>query len=216
VSLLKNIPIIKSKETPLDNYFYWLYKRFFDVCFSILALVLVSPLLLLIALSVKLTSRGPVLYAAGRVGMGGRIFTIYKFRTMYYPGKNQEDLSTLENDSRVTPLGRFLRKTNLDELPQFYNVLKGDMSVVGPRPHRVNLDKKLQHEVDKYMIRHYIRPGITGWAQVNGWRGPTATEEQKFQRIHHDLWYIRNWSVWLDIKIIFLTLLGKKTRENAF
>lgn len=216
MSLFKNIPIINVNETPLDNYYNWLYKRLFDIFFSIFALVLVSPLLIMVGLLVKLTSKGPVLYAAGRVGMGGGIFTLYKFRTMYYSGKNQEALSTRENDSRVTPLGRFLRKTNLDELPQFFNVLKGDMGVVGPRPHRVYLDKKLQHEVDKYMIRHYIRPGMTGWAQVNGWRGPTATEEQKIQRTRHDLWYIKNWTFWLDIKIVFLTLLGKKTRENAF
>jgi putative colanic acid biosynthesis UDP-glucose lipid carrier transferase len=216
VSLFKNIPIVNVNETPLDNYYNWLYKRLFDIFFSLFALVLVSPLLIMIGLLVKLTSKGPVLYAAGRVGMGGDIFKMYKFRTMYHSEANQDTVSTRENDSRVTPLGRFLRKTNLDELPQFFNVLKGDMSVVGPRPHRVYLDKMLQNEVDKYMIRRCIRPGITGWAQVNGWRGPTTTGEQKIQRTRHDLWYIKNWTFWLDIKIIFLTLFGKKTRENAF
>jgi putative colanic acid biosynthesis UDP-glucose lipid carrier transferase len=191
-------------------------KRLFDIFFSIFALVLVSPFLIIIGLLVKLTSKGPVLYVAERVGMGGDIFKMYKFRTMHHSGKSQEDSSTRENDSRITLLGHFLRKTNLDELPQFFNVLKGEMSVVGPRPHRVYLDKKLQDEVDKYMIRHYIKPGITGWAQVNGWRGPTNTEEQKIQRTLHDIWYIKNWSFRLDLKIILLTVIGKKTRENAF
>ena len=213
---VRNIPIINVNETPLDRYYNWLYKRLFDIFFSIFALVLLSPLLIMIGMLVKLTSKGPVLYKVKRVGMGGEHFQLYKFRTMCHNAENQETLSTRENDSRVTPPGRFLRKTNLDELPQFYNVLKGDMSVVGPRPHRVYLDKKLQNEVNKYMIRHYVRPGITGWAQVNGWRGPTATEEQKIQRTRHDLWYIKNWSFRLDIKIILLTLLGKRTRKNAF
>jgi putative colanic acid biosynthesis UDP-glucose lipid carrier transferase len=216
INVFNNIPIINVNQIPLDNYYNWLYKRLFDIFFSIFALALVSPLLIVIGLLVKLTSKGPMLYVAERVGMGGDIFKLYKFRSMYQPGKNQEALSTRETDSRVTPLGHFLRKTNLDELPQFFNVLKGEMSVVGPRPHRVYLDKKLQNEVDKYMIRHYIKPGITGWAQVNGWRGPIITEEQKIQRTRHDTWYIKNWSFRLDIKIIFLTLLGKKTWENAF
>jgi putative colanic acid biosynthesis UDP-glucose lipid carrier transferase len=216
MNLFNNIPIINVNEVPLDKYYNCLYKKIFDIFFSIFVLVLVSPLLIMIGLLVKLTSKGPMLYVAERVGMGGDIFRLYKFRTMYHSGKNQETLSTRKNDSRVTPLGQFLRKTDLDELPQFFNVLKGEMSVVGPRPHRDYLDKKLQDEVDKYMIRHYIKPGITGWAQVNGWRGPTNTEEQKIQRTRHDLWYIKNWSFRLDMKIILLTLLGKKTRENAY
>jgi putative colanic acid biosynthesis UDP-glucose lipid carrier transferase len=216
MNLLNNIPIINVNEIPLDKYYNWLYKKLLDIFFSIFVLVLVSPLLIMIGLLVKLTSKGPMLYVAERVGMGGDIFKLYKFRTMFHSGKNQEALSTQENDSRVTSFGHFLRKTNLDELPQFFNVLKGEMSVVGPRPHRFYLDKKLQNEVDKYMIRHYIKPGITGWAQVNGWRGPTTTKEQKIQRTRHDLWYIKNWCFRLDIKIIFLTLLGKKTRKNAF
>ena len=109
-----------------------------------------------------------------------------------------------------------MRKYDIDELPQFINVLKGDMSVVGPRPHRVNLNDELSKVVNRYMIRLYVKPGLTGWAQVNGWRGPTVTEEQKTQRIKHDLWYIENWSFWLDVKIIFLTVFGRKTRVNAF
>lgn len=216
VKLVDNIPVINVNETPLDEYYKWLYKRLFDIFFSIFALLLASPLLIIIGCLVKLTSRGPVLYKAKRVGMGGDVFHLYKFRTMYHIGKNPDTLSTRENDMRLTTLGRFLRKNDADELPQFINVLKGQMSVVGPRPHRVYLDKKLQNEVNKYMLRHYVKPGITGWAQVNGWRGPTQTEEQRNQRNRHDLWYIKNWTFWLDMKIIFLTIFGKKVRKNAF
>jgi putative colanic acid biosynthesis UDP-glucose lipid carrier transferase len=125
-------------------------------------------------------------------------------------------LSTKENDPRLTKLGRVLRKYNLDELPQFLNVFLGQMSVVGPRPHRRFLDQELQQCVYRYMIRHYVKPGITGWAQVNGWRGPTDTEEQKKQRTSYDLWYLEHWSLWLDIKIILLTLFSKKAYKTAF
>jgi putative colanic acid biosynthesis UDP-glucose lipid carrier transferase len=216
VDLLGDIPVIDVNEIPLDNYYNARYKRTFDIIFSFLTLVLLSPFLFVIGLLVKITSRGPVLYVPDRVGIAGRVFKLYKFRTMYDSAQGSEIDSTKENDSRVTRLGGFLRKHNLDELPQFFNVLIGDMSVVGPRPHRVFLDKVMQDSVDKYMLRHYIRPGITGWAQVNGWRGPTLTEEQKIQRTHHDLWYIKNWSFPLDIKIIFKTIFGKKARKNAF
>lgn len=215
---LGNIPIINLNQFPLDHYYNSVYKRVFDLVFSFCLLVLLSPLLVVIALLVKFTSKGPVLYVPERVGMAGKVFKMYKFRTMHYcqAGNDSQEASTRPNDTRITPQGKFLRKFSLDELPQFINVLKGDMSVVGPRPHRVYLDKMLQNSVDKYMLRHYIKPGVTGWAQVNGWRGPTETEEQRIQRTRHDLWYIRNWSLWLDIKIITLTLFGKKTRKNAF
>lgn len=215
---LGNIPVINLNQFPLDYYYNSVYKRVFDLVFSFTVLVLLSPFLAAIALLVKVTSRGPVVYVPQRVGMGGNVFNTLKFRTMYHSVEETDnrEVSTRPNDTRITPLGKFLRKFSLDELPQFVNVLKGDMSVVGPRPHRVYLDKVLQDSVDKYMQRHYIKPGVTGWAQVNGWRGPTETEEQKVQRTRHDLWYIRNWSLWLDIKIIFLTLFGKKTRKNAF
>ena len=135
---------------------------------------------------------------------------------MHHTEETDQSKSTIKHDPRITKSGKLLRKWNIDELPQFWNVLKGDMSVVGPRPHRLFLDKLLQDDVDSYMMRHYIRPGITGWAQVNGWRGPTETKEQRVERTKHDIWYIQNWTFWLDIKIIFLTLFGKKTRLNAF
>ena len=124
--------------------------------------------------------------------------------------------STVKDDPRITKIGKYMRKLDLDELPQFFNVLKGEMSVVGPRPHRVNLDKDFRKIVNDYMVRHYVKPGITGWAQVNGWRGPTATKEQKKKRVWHDLWYIENWKFTLDVKIIFLTVFSRKTRTNAF
>ena len=125
-------------------------------------------------------------------------------------------LSTTVNDNRVTRIGRIIRKTNLDELPQFINVLKNEMSVVGPRPHRTTLNRKFQETVSTYMVRQYIKPGITGWAQVNGWRGPTETKMQYMGRSLHDLWYIEHWSYWLDLYIIYLTIFGKNVRKNAF
>jgi len=217
VKRVGDFPIINVNEIPLDNYYSALNKRVFDIVFSSIALMLCLPLLVVIALLVKLTSVGPVFYIPDRVGVGGTTFKLFKFRTMYDSSDDDDvERSTCKNDPRVTPLGRFLRRFDLDELPQFYNVLKGDMSVTGPRPHRVHLDKVLQNSVEKYMVRHYIKPGITGWAQINGWRGPTETEEQRVQRTEHDLWYIQNWNFRLDLKIIALTLLGRKARKNAF
>ncbi len=202
---------------PLDGVYAVIGMGAFNIIFSAFVLVLLSPLLLVIAAIIKLDSRGPILYCPIRAGRGGKDFKVFKFRTMKEnDAPSGGTLSTIKNDPRITKVGRILRKYNLDELPQFFNVLIGDMSVVGPRPHRNFLNQQMKDHVDKYMIRHYFKPGITGWAQVNGWRGPTETDEQINQRTAHDLWYIENWSFILDLKIIWLTVFGKKSRQNAF
>ncbi|MBS1566267.1 MAG: undecaprenyl-phosphate glucose phosphotransferase [Bacteroidetes bacterium] len=212
-----DIPVINVREISLDRYHLFLFKRFCDIVFSVTALIMLAPLFLLLAIVIKLESRGPVFYCPVRLGQDRRRFKLYKFRSMY---QNDATLggtaSTTKNDPRVTRVGHFIRKYSLDELPQFFNVLIGDMSVVGPRPHRVYLNEMMQKEIDNYMIRHYLKPGITGWAQVNGWRGPTDTEEQKNNRTMHDLWYVENWSPMLDFKIVFLTVFGVKTHKAAF
>ena len=185
--------------------------------FSALALFFLAPVFLLIALLIKIDSPGPVFYYPIRIGRGGKPFKLYKFRSMKECDiPSGGTLSTQKDDPRITRVGKFLRKFSLDELPQFINVFLGTMSVVGPRPHRRFLNRQLQESVYKYMIRHYVKPGITGWAQVNGWRGPTDTEEQRKQRTMHDLWYVENWSPLLDLKIIYLTIFSRKAHKSAF
>ena len=216
VYTLGNTPIVNINEGPLDNYSNALLKRIFDICFSLLILILFSPVFLITSLLIKFTSKGPIFYRPERVGYKNNTFKVFKFRTMHHTNEDDGKKSTIKNDPRIISIGKFLRKYNLDEIPQFLNVIRGEMSVVGPRPHRIYLDKELQYSVDKYMIRHYIKPGLSGWAQVNGWRGPTHTKEQQEQRTKHDLWYLRNWTFWLDIKIIWKTVFGKKSRISAF
>jgi putative colanic acid biosysnthesis UDP-glucose lipid carrier transferase len=209
------IPTLQVREVPLESYVPRIQKRLFDVVFSVVMLLLASPFLLLIAIAIKLDSKGPVFYKPVRVGKRGKPISIFKFRSM----KNdhgEKTKSTSLNDDRITKVGRLIRKASLDEFPQFINVLLGDMSVVGPRPHRLDLNKRFQVTAQGYMVRQYIKPGITGWAQVNGWRGPTETKFQYIARTLHDLWYLEHWTFALDIYIIFLTIFGKKTRTNAF
>ncbi len=211
------IPFVNVRKIPLDNFNSRCGKRLFDVIFSLVVLTLISPVMALVALAIRIDSKGSVFYEPVRLGRGGKKFKLYKFRSMStcdspLAGVN----STQKEDERITRVGRFIRKYSIDELPQFFNVLRGDMSVVGPRPHRLWLNKDLQHKVHGYMMRHYVKPGITGWAQVNGWRGPTETRLQRCGRTLHDLWYIENWSFLLDLWIIFLTVFGVKTRKNAF
>ena len=212
-----NLHAVNVRQLPLDEFQAAIEKIIFDFVFSGLALLLLSPALILISVLIKLDSPGPVFYCPFRVGRGGKHFKIFKFRTMY-----ENDLaaggmrSTLINDPRITPVGRVLRKYNLDELPQFLNVFLGEMSVVGPRPHRNFLNQQMKEHLDKYMLRHYFKPGITGWAQVNGWRGPTETELQISQRTAHDLWYIENWSFLLDLKIVWMTIFSRSAYQNAF
>ncbi|EJF10737.1 undecaprenyl-phosphate glucose phosphotransferase [Pontibacter sp. BAB1700] len=212
-----NLDAINVRQVPLDSHMASIAKFTFDKLFSFSALILLMPLFAVIAFLIKLESPGPVFYCPIRIGKGGRPFRLYKFRSMSVCDRVAGgSLSTKLGDERITKLGRILRKYSLDELPQFMNVLLGDMSVVGPRPHRSYLNQQFQASVEKYMVRHYCKPGITGWAQVNGWRGPTETKEQKTQRTEHDLWYIENWSLLLDMKIVYMTLFGKKTHISAF
>lgn len=208
---------LSVRQLPLDEKFSALLKSTFDFVFSSFAILILSPIFLIIGLLIKLDSPGKIFYCPIRTGRGGTALKIYKFRTMINCDNPLGGIrSTEKNDQRITNLGKTLRKYNLDELPQFINVFLGEMSVVGPRPHRTTLNKEFQETEENYMIRHYFKPGITGWAQVNGWRGPTATKEQKHQRTHHDLWYLENWTFKLDLKIIYLTICGKKTNKNAF
>jgi len=197
------IPLVNARLYPAESVGYVVIKRAFDLSVSVLVLTLFSPLFLILSLLVKMTSPGPVFFTQDRVGMNGKRFRIIKFRTMRQePSLDPDSHWTVQNDRHITPLGRWLRRSNLDELPQFFNVLRGEMSVVGPRPERPFFLERFRKEVPEYMARHYVKSGITGWAQVNGWRGDTAIPK----RVAHDLYYIRNWDVSFDIKILFLTL----------
>ncbi|MET0636790.1 MAG: exopolysaccharide biosynthesis polyprenyl glycosylphosphotransferase [Chitinophagaceae bacterium] len=211
------INAVSVRHLPIDGRIASIFKSAFDRVFAATILVTMLPLFLIIGLMIKIESRGPVFYCPVRIGRGGKPFRVFKFRSMRAnDDSNKGVLSTVQNDPRITRLGAFLRKYSLDELPQFFNVLIGNMSVVGPRPHRRFLDRELQQSVSGYMIRHYVNPGITGWAQVNGWRGPSVTPQQKKMRTEHDLFYVENWSFWFDIRIIFYTVFSKKTHTGAF
>jgi Undecaprenyl-phosphate glucose phosphotransferase len=200
---LDGLPVINVNDVPLQGFNAWL-KRSFDIMLSAVALLLLAIPLGIIALLVKWTSTGPIFYRQERMGLDGKAFNVYKFRSMYM---NAEDTTgpvwARDDDPRATPLGRWLRRFDLDELPQLWNVLRGDMSVVGPRPERPFFVEQFKHRIPQYMLRHKVKAGITGWAQVNGWRGNTSLEK----RIEYDLYYIENWSVTLDLKIMWLTLV---------
>lgn len=211
------VDAVNIREMPCDGRFARLVKSCFDKVFAIIALAFLLPLFLVVSILIMLESRGPVFYCPIRIGKGGRPFKVFKFRSMRQNDDSASGVhSTQVNDPRITRVGRIIRKYSIDELPQFINVLLGTMSVVGPRPHRRYLNRQLQENVYHYMLRQYMKPGITGWAQVNGWRGPTDTEEQKRQRTLHDLWYIENWSFGLDLKIILLTICSSKAHKTAF
>jgi putative colanic acid biosynthesis UDP-glucose lipid carrier transferase len=192
-------------------------KRSFDITFSSFILLFIFPALFIIAGSlIKLSSKGPILFKQKRTGLYGKVFKCYKFRTMMINQAADTQQAT-KNDPRTTKIGGFLRKTNLDEFPQFINVLLGDMSVVGPRPHMLKHTEQYSKLIDKYMIRHLIKPGITGWAQMTGYRGETRTLEQMEGRVKRDVWYLENWSFFLDLKIIVVTLLNMfKGESNAY
>jgi len=202
--------------SPMEGGNRWI-KRAEDMLLGILIAILVAPLCLLITIAVKVTSRGPVLFKQVRHGIGGKKFKVYKFRTMrVHRERGGKVTQATKNDARLTPIGAFLRRTSLDELPQFYNVLQGSMSIVGPRPHAIAHNDFYKSLVESYFRRHKVKSGITGWAQIHGYRGETDTLEKMQKRVEYDLWYIENWSLWLDLKIIFLTLIKGFVNKNAY
>jgi exopolysaccharide biosynthesis polyprenyl glycosylphosphotransferase len=213
IESLEGIPMLVVRGVPLDTWFNKFIKRTFDIFFSLAAIIVTSPIMICVAIGVKLTSPGPVFFVQERVSLNNKTFKMLKFRSMRV--QTQEDTNTIwttQNDPRKTKFGTFLRKTSLDEFPQFFNVLLGSMSIVGPRPERPYWVNKFKGDVPEYMLRHYIKSGITGWAQVNGWRGDTSMEE----RIKYDNYYIQNWNLMLDIKIIFLTVIRAFNDKNAY
>lgn len=207
------IPILNIRNLPLDDPVNKLLKRILDITVSLIAILLTSPVLLIIALGIKLSSPGPILFRQERIGMSNRAFDMLKFRSMSITYDNSAaTVWTTVDDPRKTAIGSFLRKTSLDELPQFFNVLFGSMSVVGPRPERPFFVDQFKEEIPRYMVKHQVKPGITGWAQVNGWRGDTSIEK----RIECDLYYIENWDVLFDLRIIFLTIFKGFVNSNAY
>jgi putative colanic acid biosynthesis UDP-glucose lipid carrier transferase len=214
---LDNFPILSLRPEPLEDMGNSVKKRIFDVFFSLTVMILLlSWLIPILALLIKLTSRGPVFFKQMRSGKNNKQFTCYKLRTMTVNTEANIRQVTL-NDARITKVGRMLRKTNLDELPQFLNVLLGNMSIVGPRPHMLVHTHKYSQIMSEYMIRHFLKPGITGWAQVKGFRGEIKDDEQLRKRIEHDIWYMENWSLWLDAKVVGLTVYGTlKGDKNAY
>ena len=212
VEELDGLPIVNLRETPIQG---WnsVIKRGFDIAFSILFLLLCSPIMLLLALLVKFSSPGPVLYKQKRMGLDGHVFNMYKFRSMRADAEVKTGaVWAVKNDPRRTKLGVFMRSTSLDELPQFFNVLRGDMSLVGPRPERPPFVQKFRERIPQYMLRHKVKSGVTGWAQINGWRGNTSIEK----RIEYDLYYIQNWSVTFDLKIMLMTLWKGMISKQAY
>jgi putative colanic acid biosysnthesis UDP-glucose lipid carrier transferase len=212
---IDGIPAISIYDTPfsvMDN----IVKRGFDIFGSGIILTLISPLMLTIALAVRLTSPGPAIFKQKRYGLDGKPIQVWKFRTMCTMDNGSVVKQATQNDSRLTSIGGFLRRTSLDELPQFINVLQGSMSIVGPRPHAVAHNEQYRKVIKGYMLRHKVKPGITGWAQINGWRGETDTLEKMQKRVEFDLHYIRNWNIWLDVKIVFLTIFKGFISKNAY
>lgn len=210
---LLGLPVVNIRYVPLSNQFSAFVKRLMDICGSLACLLLFSPVMLVTALLIKVTSPGPLIFKQERVGLHNKPFMMYKFRSMVVQNAETEKKAwTVKDDPRVTGIGKFIRKTSIDELPQLFNILKGDMSLVGPRPERPLFVEKFQEEIPRYMVKHQVRPGLTGWAQVNGYRGDTSIKK----RIEHDLYYIENWSVGLDIKILFLTVFKGFVNKNAY
>ena len=217
-----SIPVISLRAIPLDSVELRFFKRLFDIIFSLFTFILIfSWLFPILAILIKLSSEGPVFFIQERWGINNKKIYCYKFRSMVTESCNtdvqKEYQQASKNDSRITSIGKILRKTNLDELPQFINVLKGEMSIVGPRPHPTPLNIKSKDSIDNYLMRHLIKPGITGWAQVNGYRGETKENLLMQKRVDYDIWYIENWSFWLDCQIILQTVINMiKGDKNAY
>uniref|UniRef100_UPI004055FE0D undecaprenyl-phosphate glucose phosphotransferase n=1 Tax=Acetatifactor sp. TaxID=1872090 RepID=UPI004055FE0D len=210
---LMGLPVINIRHVPLTNTGNMVAKRIVDIAGSLLGIILTSPVMLVAAVLVKCSSPGPIIFKQERVGLHNKPFYMYKFRSMELQNAKEEKKAwTVKNDPRVTGIGKILRKTSLDELPQLFNILKGDMSLVGPRPERPLFVEKFKEEIPRYMVKHQVRPGLTGWAQVNGLRGDTSIRK----RIEYDIYYIENWTMGFDIKIIFMTFFTGFVNKNAY
>lgn len=210
---LQGLPVINIRYVPLTNTLNWITKRVVDIAGALAGILLFSPVMLFTAILVKVTSPGPIIFKQERVGLHNKSFFMYKFRTMEIQKEAAEKKAwTVKDDPRVTTVGKFLRKTSIDELPQFFNILKGDMSLVGPRPERPLFVEKFKEEIPRYMIKHQVRPGLTGWAQINGYRGNTSIRK----RVEYDIFYIENWTFSFDVKILFLTIFKGFINKNAY
>lgn len=213
VDMIEDIPLINIRYVPLDNSFNEIMKRSLDFIAAIGTIIILSPIMIVTAIIVKLTSPGSVIFKQERVGLHRKTFDMYKFRSMKVQDREEgENQWTTNNDPRRTKFGAFIRKTSIDELPQLFNVLKGDMSLIGPRPERPHFVKKFREDIPKYMIKHHVRPGMTGWAQVHGCRGNTSIKK----RIEYDIYYVENWTILLDIKIFVMTLIKGFVNKNAY
>lgn len=212
---INGLPSISIFDTPMDGA-NRIVKRIEDIILSILILAMIALPMLFIAFCVRMTSPGPALFRQKRYGIDGKSIEVWKFRSMKVMENGGKVTQAQRNDTRITPFGAFLRKTSLDELPQFINVLRGEMSIVGPRPHAIAHNEEYRQIISGYMLRHKVKPGITGWAQINGWRGETDTLDKMEKRIEYDLDYIRNWSLFLDLKIVFLTIFKGFINKNAY
>jgi putative colanic acid biosynthesis UDP-glucose lipid carrier transferase len=210
-----DVPVISVFDSPFLGVDGWV-KRAEDIVLGLLALVAACVPMLIVAIAIKLNSAGPVLFRQRRYGLSGREIHVFKFRTMTVTEDGSKVRQATKGDQRITAVGAFLRRSSLDELPQLFNVIGGTMSLVGPRPHAVAHNEQYRSLVHNYMLRHKVKPGITGWAQVHGWRGETDTTEKMQKRVEHDLYYIQNWHLGLDVKILWMTVFGRHVRENAF
>ncbi len=213
IDMVDDIPIIDIRNFPLDSSFKNAVKRISDLIFAVAGIIILSPVLLLTAVMVKLSSPGPVIFKQERIGFNRKKFVMYKFRSMKIHNDKEEKYRwTVKDDPRTTRFGSFIRRTSIDELPQLFNILKGDMSLIGPRPERPYFVKKFREEVPEYMIKHHVRPGMSGWAQVHGWRGNTSIKK----RIEFDIYYVENWTLLLDMKIFAMTLVKGFVNKNAY